>query len=51
MITEYEPIRLSADYLTKKIYRLIDMGMMYVEVDVINLTGELYLFKTSFCAN
>lgn len=48
---EYETVRLSGDFLSKKVQKLINNGMMYVMEDVIGLTGTNFLFTIPFCAN
>lgn len=48
---DYEIMSLSAINLSKKINKLIDIGMMYTEIDLIKLTGTLYLFEVPMCAN
>ena len=46
-----EIITFSGEKLRKKLYKLVDIGMIHIETDVINLTGELYLFETPIGAN
>ena len=48
---KYEIMTFSSRKLRKKLNKLIEMGMIYIETDVINLTGEVYHFKIPFCAN
>ena len=46
-----ELVKLSGNDLYSKICKLVDIGMMYIETDVIHLTGEVYLWSIPFCAN
>ena len=47
----YEPIRLSAIDLSKKMKKLINIDMIYVMEDVVGLTGTLFLFNIPLCSN
>lgn len=48
---KYEIMTFSGFKLRKKLDKLASLGMVEIEVDVINLTGEVYLFQIPFCAN
>lgn len=48
---EYQVMRFSGVYLSKKINKLINMGMMHTEEDLIHLTGVVFLFEIPMCAN
>lgn len=48
---EYQIMRFSGEYLSKKINKLISLGMMYSYEDVITLSGTVYKFQVPFCEN
>lgn len=48
---ENKIINWQGEKLRKKIYRLINLGFMYEENDIINLTGTTYHFNIPLLAN